>query len=80
MMNNCLRAYWCVGISLPLQRGREVGQSGFSALASGSLAAWAVCSARGREAKRKEGNIKARQGGRRGAGLFMERKTSEKQK
>lgn len=40
MVNNCLlTAYWCVCISLPLRRGREVGQSG-SSVCSRLRAAW----------------------------------------
>lgn len=69
MVNNCLlTAYWRVGISLPLWRGREVGQSGSSVCSRLRQLGCFSClfNYREREAEREEGKIKARQRGRRG--------------
>lgn len=51
-------------VCLSREGGRSDRAAPLSALASGSLAASAVCSAPEREAERKEGEIKAREGGR----------------
>lgn len=51
-------------VCLSREGGRSDRAAPLSALASGSLAASAVCSAPEREAERKEGGIKAREGGR----------------
>lgn len=51
-------------VHLSRERGKTDRAAPLSALASGSLAASAVCSAPEREAERKEGDIKAREGGR----------------
>lgn len=49
-------------VCLSREGGRSDRAAPLSALASGSLAASAVCSTPEREAERKEGDIKARRG------------------